>query len=212
MRTPLTLIALALAGALLTACAPGSTPQLIGSWPQVGAPPVAPPVVERPPVANLYVVYNAALTLSVEDIWSARSGVRQIAQDLGGVVLSERSIETGAATAPYEVILAVPSHQLDVALSRLRRLGTVSDETRTGEVRVGAPAGIEPAGAYSSLTVTLRQHWWVEVSRGLGQLFMFVVILTPLVLMLVGLVTVLRAVGRWLNRLARSTGQEPPAA
>jgi hypothetical protein len=211
MRTPLTLLAVFLASALLAACAPGATPQLIGSWPQASVPPVAPPLPQPAPPLNLYVVYNASLTLSVEDIWSARWDIRQVAQDLGGVVLSERSLETNPAASSYEIILAVPSNQLEVALSRLRRLGTVSDEVKTGEVRVGAPVGVNPAGSYSSLTVTLRQNWWVEVFRGLGRLFTLAVILTPFALMIVGLVTVLRAVGRWLNRQARSTGQEPPA-
>jgi hypothetical protein len=212
MRTPLTLLAVFLASALLAACAPGATPQLIGSWPQVGAPPVAPPLPQPAPPLNLYVVYNATLTLSVEDIWTARWEVRRITEGLGGVVLSERSLETNAAAAPYEIILAVPSTQLDIALSRLRWLGAVSDEVKTGEVRVGAPVGVNPARSYSSLTVTLRQYWWVEVFRGLGQLFTLAVILTPFALMIVGLVTVLRAVGRWLNRQARSTGQAPPPA
>ena len=192
MKTKLFLIAMVM---ILAACAPGGTPQLIGSAPRAGEGGL-PPINTLPPIppADVTFVYNAAADVSVEYVWRARWAAEQIATELGGRVVSQRWVDVQGNVA--ELVMIVPAGQLDAALNRLHTLGTVNDSDKYATVQSGGAYG--SSSLYSAITLTLREYWWVDVR---DWAFWIAVIGTPVVLMLIGLITVLRWVGRWLRRL-----------
>lgn len=186
---------------VLAACAPGGAPQLIGSAPR-GNEGGLPPINNLPPVPppDITLTYNAAADVSVEYVWRARWAAEQIATELGGRVVSQRWVDAQGNVS--ELVMLVPANHLDSALNRLHALGTVNDSDKYATVQSGGayePVGGYSAGGYAAITLTLREHWWVKARDA----SMWIALIgTPVVLMLIGAITVLRALGRWLNRQA----------
>jgi hypothetical protein len=197
MKTKLVLIAMIM---MLAACSPGA-PQLIGSAPrggEVGLPPINNPLAP----AGLVIVYNAAMELAVRDVSSARVAVRNVASEMNGYTLSERTWQSGFEQLA-ELSMAVPAHRVEQTLSRLRYLGQVRSESKSGQLL----SGDGYTGSFSTVTVTLRPDWWAGVMDFFGGVLWLLAALVPPALMLIGAVTVLRSVGRWWQK--RQAGAHP---
>src|SRR5512134_124187 len=96
-----------LAAALtLAACSGSATPQLIGSYPQGGEPPIA--YHEPAPAPQLAITYNASLELEVENTQQALNDVQWIAARHDGYWLSSRSWHEGNQLYG-EATIAVPA-------------------------------------------------------------------------------------------------------
>lgn len=199
MKTKLLLIALVLT---LAACSPGGVPQLIGSAPrgnEGGLPPIN---TASPAPAGLVIVYNASIELAVRNVASAREWVKGLASEMNGYVLAERACQSGFEQLA-EVTLAVPAHRVEHTLSRLRYFGNVRTESKSGQLLTTDAYGA--GSGYSTVTVTLRPDWWAGTADFFGGFLWLLAALIPPLLMLIGLITVLRAVGGWLQK-RRSTG------
>jgi len=194
MKTKLLLL-LFFAG-LLTACSPSATPQLIGSYPQIPSEPGGAPLNPNP---YFTVTYNAALEMAVDGVWRARWQVEDVMVRLGGQVVSVQNLESGRY-APMQMVLAVPPHQLEAAMRQLRALGAVLDEDIYASLQSTSNAAYENSSDWSSITLTLREHWWVGLRDGLAQLGWLLLFLIPPVLMLIGAWTVLKGIGQRLRR------------
>lgn len=192
MRTKLALLLFFVT--LLAACSPSATPQLIGSYPQ------NPPQSGAPlnPNPNFTVTYNAALEVAVDGVWRVRWQAENAITQLGGQVVSVQALEPGLY-APMQLVLAVPPYQLDAALRQLRALGTVLDEDTYATLQANT-GEYQSSGGWSSITLTLREHWWVAPRDGLMRLGWFFLLVIPPVLMLIGAWTVLRGIGQRLKR------------
>lgn len=179
---------------LLAACSPSATPQLIGSYPQ------NPPQSGAPlnPNPNFTVTYNAALEVAVDGVWRARWLTDDVMKQLGGQVVSAQNLEFGRYS-PVQLVLAVPPYQLEAALRQLRALGTVLDEDTYATLQSNT-GEYQSSGGWSSITLTLREHWWVGVRDGLVQLGWLALFIIPPILMLIGAWTVLRGIGQRLKR------------
>lgn len=143
---------------LLAACgANNSAPQLIGA---------APKVTSIPPPPNSIVVYDSNLTLEVYDVATAADRAAQIAYDYGGYLSSSQTWQVGNQL--YAALtLSVPIAQFDNARDAVLRLGTLVNETLTGDRRF---TNYDTQwSTYTTLTVNLRPvstvHVW-PVSRG----------------------------------------------
>lgn len=202
MRIKFSLIAIFLMTVGLAACAPGSAPQLIGAAPR-GNEGGLPPINTAPPApAGLVIVYNASIELAVRNVAYAREWVKGLASEMNGYVLAERSWQSGFEQLA-EVTLAVPAHRVEQTLSRLRYFGNVRTESKTGQLLTTDAYGA--GSGYSTVTVTLRPDWWAGTADFFGGLLWLLAALIPPLLMLVGLITVLRAIGRWVQK-RRSAG------
>ena len=135
---------------ILSACAGGATPQLIGSYPkQVTSSPTY-----APPPANLLVVYNAYLELEVADTDRAAQRATQLAYDYGGYLVSSQS--WFAEERKYTTLtLAVPVAQFEAARQALLRLGTLVGESISGDV-IRTGHGADEWNVFSNITVQLR--------------------------------------------------------
>ncbi|MGQ0600572.1 MAG: DUF4349 domain-containing protein [Anaerolineales bacterium] len=190
---------------LLAACAPGGVPQLIGSAPRAGEGGL-PPINTAPPApAGLVIVYNASIELAVRNVAYAREWVKGLASEMNGYVLAERAWQSGFEQLA-EVTLAVPAHRVEQTLSRLRYFGNVRTESKTGQLLTTDT--YDAGSGYSTVTVTLRPDWGVGVWDFLGGVLWLSAALIPPLLMLIGLITVLRAVGRWWRK--RRVGTTAP--
>lgn len=137
----LLLIALPL---LLAACASSNAPQLIGA---------APKVTSVPPPPGTIIRYDSNLTLEVWDVSAAADRAAQIAYDYGGYVSDSQMWKAGNDIYAT-VTLAVPVAQFDSAREAVLRLGTLVNETLTGDT---LPSGYAAEWYnYSTLTVNLR--------------------------------------------------------
>ncbi|MBL8046101.1 MAG: DUF4349 domain-containing protein [Anaerolineales bacterium] len=181
---------------LLAACAPSATPQLIGSYPQNPQLPGGAPLNPNP---NFNVTYNAALELAVDGVWRTRWQVEDVAQQLGGQVVSAQNLEVGRHS-PVQLVLAVPPYQLENIMQKLRALGTVLDEDTYASLQSTSGAAQTNSGSWSSITLTLREHWWVGFRDGLVQLGWVALFIVPPILMLIGAWTVLKGIGQRLKR------------
>jgi hypothetical protein len=195
MKTKLALLLFLIT--LLAACAPSATPQLIGSYPQNPQLPGGAPLNPSP---NITVTYNAALDVAVDGIWIARQRTSDLISDLGGQLISAQPLGEGRY-APTQMILAVPPYQLETALRQIRALGTVLDEDTYASLQSTSGAVQTNSGGWSSITLTLREHWWVGLRDGLVQLGWLALFIIPPILMLIGAWTVLKGVGQRLKRI-----------
>lgn len=95
-------------------------------------------------VDDAKIVKTATLSLTVPTLDQGATGVRQVAQDLGGQVTDERLVSakapasggSGISVPPQPppaatITISVPADQLDVALQRLSVLGAVEQRTTT---------------------------------------------------------------------------------
>ena len=130
---------------LLAACSAASNaPQLIGA---------APKVTSVPPPPGVSLIYDSNLTLEVWDVSAAADHAAQIAYDYGGYVSDSQMWKAGNEI--YATLtLAVPVAQFNKAREAVLRLGTLVNETLTGDP-IGGGYGMEWSN-YSTLTVNLR--------------------------------------------------------
>lgn len=149
--TTLSMLVLSLA---LAACAPSVSPMSPADIAPSGGSGLAPDMAAPlPPVAQSIareegaagsaqaerlVIQTVNLALVVSDPAATTRTVSQLAQDLGGFVVSSNSyqttIGTGQSTTRATMSLRVPADKLEEALSRLRGLAvTVQSESRSGE-------------------------------------------------------------------------------
>lgn len=149
--TTLSLLVLSLA---LAACAPSVSPMSPADIAQSGGSGLAPDMAAPlPPFAQSIareegavgsaqaerlVIQTVNLALVVSDPAATTRTVSQLAQDLGGFVVSSNSyqttIGTGQSTTRATMSLRVPADKLEEALTRLRGLAvTVQSESRSGE-------------------------------------------------------------------------------
>jgi hypothetical protein len=85
--------------------------------------------IPRPP----QVVRRASLALVVKDVEGARSAIDRIVHDVSGFV-GEIQIASGRGDIPgVRATLRIPATRMDQALTALRSLGRVSDESQSGE-------------------------------------------------------------------------------
>ncbi len=186
----------------LAACSTPGTPTMIGSYPQDSDAPSSSEYNSNIP-NNTLVVYNAYMELEVSDTDYAARQAKQIAAQYGGYLVSSRSWSSGGSR--YTTLtLAVPLARFDHAYQSLLRLGTLVSDSVSGD-RVNVDYGSNPYNTFSNITVQLRPPAWnvvKGVSSWFATLWSFVVTLfwvavavTPLILMGIGGVTVVRWVG-----------------
>lgn len=180
---------------LLAACGGTASPQLIGSYPRGVSP--TPPPLDFPPPDNRVAVYNLALTLAVKNVRLALAQTEAIAYNLDGSVLWSRTWRE-ADEDHAELTIAVPYYASTEALTRLKELGHVVSQTDLGVLRFEDSPPNNVGGQYT-YTVTLQPPWWAALARWAEKAFWVSLILIPPTLMLIGLFTVLRGVGRWLR-------------
>jgi hypothetical protein len=189
-------------GLVLAACGANATPQLIGSYPQTGEAPIA--YYQPPAVPRLTITYHASLELEVENTGNALYSVQWIASQNYGYLLNSRTWRESSLTYG-EATIAVPASRFDAARSALRGLGTVREESISGELKPvdGYEAGWE---GYSNITVSLRPaaaSWGRQALRGATGVLQFAwwvaTVVLPPALMVIGLVTVVRWAGRRLR-------------
>lgn len=94
-------------------------------------------VVGSPQTERL-VIHNVSLALVVKDPAETTLTVNQLAQELGGFVVSANTFQTsssaGQKATRATISLRVPANRLDEALNRLRALAvTVQSESRSGQ-------------------------------------------------------------------------------
>lgn len=132
---------LALVAGLLTACSPGSSPQLIGSYPRSGAPP-----------ADVRVVYTARLTLEVSDVDAAAARAAEYAAAYGGY-LAESHAWRQDGRKYASVTLAVPAPNFEALRQALLGLGSLLSETVSGQPK---PIGGDDWRTYTHITLDLQ--------------------------------------------------------
>lgn len=137
------LIVLVLGALGLAGCAPGSTPQLIGTYPRSGL--AAPP-------ADLRIVYSSALTLEVWDVDAAAERAVTLASDYGGYLVESRAWQLeGRQQATLS--LAVPAPNFDELRQALLDLGTLIEETVSSQPK---PIYPEDWSTFTQITLSLR--------------------------------------------------------
>ena len=138
-RFAIGLCALMVAG--LAACGPGTTPQLIGSYPLYPTPgPYLPPGR----------VYNTSLDIEVADVDGAARQATQFATQAGGYLIEAQSWYQ-AERRHTRLNLSVPPGQFDYVRGSLIGLGRVVDEQLTSQP---APYQIYPPPPESTIAVT----------------------------------------------------------
>jgi len=195
----------------LVACGGAVTPQLIGSYPDSGSPPLTDwsPTNGSPPPQNLYIAYNAALDMEVDHPNYAVYSVRAIAEHSGGYLLNSRTWSEGGDEYA-EATVAVPVGNFESVKAQIRSLGTVRAESVSGEIRNGSPTYLDGAASFSNITVSLKPNaanWLMKIGGFVGGvivgLFWLFVWIMPPFLMLVGLITSIRTVVGWLRKRAQ---------
>ena len=191
----------------LAACGGASTPQLIGSYPQgsegQGGDSYVPPIADySPPPQNLFIAYNASLELEVAHPSYSVYSVRSVAEQYHGYLLNSRTWYKGGDEYA-EATVAVPVSNFEAVRSRIKTLGDVKSESVSGELRNSDPGLYGGAENFSHITVTLRPAS-ANRPRKIGAfftgVFWFVVAITPPILMLIGLITVIRTVAGWVQK------------
>lgn len=132
---------LALCAWLLAACSPGSSPQLIGSYPRSGMPP-----------ADVRVVYNTYLTLTVRDVDAAAAQAADYAAAYGGYLAGSRAWYESSRKY-MSVTLAVPAPNFEGLRQAVLGLGTLESENLSGQPR---PIGGDDWQTFTNITVDLR--------------------------------------------------------
>jgi hypothetical protein len=200
----LTLILLTLA---LAACGGAATPQLIGSYPQggegQGGDPYSPPIGGYyPPPQNLFIAYNASLELEVEHPSYTVYSVRSVAEQYHGYLLNSRTWRKGGDEYA-EATVAVPVSNFEAVRSRIKSLGEVKSESVSGELRDSEPGLYGGAENFSHITVTLSPasaNWGRRIGAFFTGVMWFLFAITPPILMLIGLITVIRTVMGWVQK------------
>ena len=190
----------------LVACGGAATPQLIGSYPEGDPAHNPPPVTDwSPPPQNLYIAYNAALELEVDRPSYVVYSIRSVAEQSGGYLLASRTWQADG-NEYAEATVAVPVGNFESVKAQLRSLGTVKSESVSGEIRNSGPTYLGGAASFSNITVSLKPaaaNWGRKIGAFFGGLFtvIFWILLigTPPVLMVIGLVTSVRTVVGWLQ-------------
>ena len=138
----------ALVAAGLTACSPGATPQLIGSYPLYATP---------GPYAPLARIYNTSLDIEVADVDGAARQAIQFATQAGGYLIEAQSWYQ-AERRHTRLSLSVPPGQFDYVRGSLIGLGRLVDEQLTSQP---APYQIYPPPPESTIAVTFvsAQPW-----------------------------------------------------
>jgi hypothetical protein len=128
---------------LVTACAGGSQPKLLASFPSVT------PIAVYPD--QVRVAYNAYIELSVSDVDRAAERAIQKAYDFGGYLENSQSwyVDNRKNTS---LILAVPAYNFELLRQSLLGLGSLVSEKTSGE-RI-PPRDYEPQ--YSHITLHLH--------------------------------------------------------
>jgi len=142
-----------LIAALLGGCSGQATPKAIAVYPQKTriAPAVYPPL---PPV----VVYHAYLELEVASVDQAAGQAAELATRHGGYLANLQSWQVDGQTVT-SVDLAVPTASFDSLRQKLRALGTVLNESITGEPVRPQPGTTQlypPPPSYSTITAQFR--------------------------------------------------------
>ncbi len=148
---------------LLAGCSAQATPKAIAVYPQQTR--SAPPAASKPlpPV----VVYHAYLELEVPTVDQAAGQAARLATQYGGYLANLQSWPVDGQTIT-SLDLAVPTTSFDALRQKLRSLGTVLNESITGEPvrpQPGTSQIYPPAPSYSTITVQLRpgEVSWPEV-------------------------------------------------
>lgn len=183
----------------IAACSTPGSPTMIGSYPQDSDAPSSSEYNSNIP-GNTLVVYNAYMELEVSDTEYAARQAKQIVTSQGGYLVSSRSWYSNGERWTT-LTLAVPVARFDYVYQSLARLGKLVSDDVSGD-RINVDYGSNPYNTFSNITVQLRPPaWnvWQGVSNWFATLWSFVVTLfwvavaaTPLILMGVGLVTVVR--------------------
>lgn len=137
------LIVLFLAALGLAGCAPGSAPQLIGTYPRSG--------IAAPP-AEVRIVYSSALTLEVWDVDAAAERAVTLASDYGGYLVESRAWQVDGRHQAT-LALAVPAPNFDGLRQGLLGLGTLIEETVSSQPK---PIYPEAWSTFTQITVSLR--------------------------------------------------------
>jgi hypothetical protein len=197
---PLSLISfISLISLFITACSTPATPQMIGSSPQGSDAPSSSEYNSNIP-GNTLVVYNAYMELEVSDTEYAARQAKQIVAAQGGYLVSSRSWSSGG-NRYTTLTLAVPVARFDTVYQSLMRLGKLVSDDVSGD-RINVDYGSNPYNTFSNITVQLRPpawdmsktlaSWWSNIWYVSYRLFRFAWSAVPMILMLIGLVTVVR--------------------
>jgi hypothetical protein len=150
-------------GSLLAGCSRQADSKPIATYPlgQAGAPaqeqparsPVRPPIAQYPlPPA---VIYHATLVLQVVDVDQAAQQAAAMAGKYGGYLANLQSWQVDGRPIT-SLDLAVPTNNFDDLRLGLRRLGSLGNETISGE-QVDPKPGLPPDyPSYSTITVQLQ--------------------------------------------------------
>lgn len=143
LRFCLFLFALAAIG--LAACSGGTTPKMIASYPQTGAPVPLP--------REAIIVYDGFLEMEVSSLDKAADRAENLATSYGGYLESSQSWYQDSHKY-VTIVLVVPAPNFDGLRVALHDLGTLKSETITGQP-VNTYGGSEWT-QYSHITVQLR--------------------------------------------------------
>jgi hypothetical protein len=148
-------ITLALLALILTACGQ-STPEMIASYPS--SPANQPKLINNP----AQIVYNAYIELEVANVDTAAERAQGQAYNYGGYLVSSQSWSQDGKKYTT-LVLAVPVPSFDRLREALLKLGTLKNESVTGEL-VSYGYGGQPN--YSQITLHLkpRASGWPTVS------------------------------------------------
>ncbi|MBI5082196.1 MAG: DUF4349 domain-containing protein [Chloroflexi bacterium] len=199
MFTLRSLSLLSLISFFAAACSTPGTPTMSGSYPQGSDSPSSSEYNSNIP-NNTLVVYNAYMELEVSDTEYAARQAKQIAASQGGYLVSSRSWYSNGERWTT-LTLAVPLARFDYVYQSLLRLGTLINDSVSGD-RVKVDYESNPYNTFSNITLQLRPPAW-NVGKGVSSwfatlwsfivtLFWLAVAVTPLILMGIGGVTVMR--------------------
>lgn len=79
------------------------------------------------------IVRNGNMMLEVESSKQAIAKIADVAEELGGSVVSQSISSNGGSSESGEVAIRVPSDKLDAAFDKLSELGTVQSENRSAD-------------------------------------------------------------------------------
>jgi len=107
------------------------TPRTATSAPAASRAEAQPPAA-APASSGPQIVRTVSLTMVTRDVASVRPALEGLLRELGGFFGSMQASEEGDV-ATLRATLRVPAGRLEAAVTTLRQLGRVIDETRTGE-------------------------------------------------------------------------------
>lgn len=134
----------------LAACAQGNAPRQIASYSDDGPRPIS--------IAPAQVVYNASIELEVEDVEHAAERADGLAYRHGGYMAGSRSWQQDGKSYT-SLTLAVPVPNFDALHGAVLDLGTLKDETVSGQLLSYGPGGQTNYSQITILFIPASPRW-----------------------------------------------------